>query len=810
VIFVLLAAQETPMRKYLPFLFFLSVQALFAQKAQVFNISTLRPIEDVFVVSTNNTQSELSDQNGRFSLDSFKLSDTLILQHPSFQSKVITLASVVAQNRTVYLQEKAIDLGVFVVRANKRIAKREDIPNKVNAIGRKEIEFQNPQTSADLLAQSAEVFVQKSQLGGGSPMIRGFAANKVLIVVDGIRMNNAIFRGGNLQNVINLDPLILDKTEVIFGPGSVIYGSDALGGVMNFSTRKPRSFKDSSGFKIGSTMRYSSANNERTIKAYLETGRGAWSSLTVASASLYDDLKAGRNRSASQGDFGKRTWYVDRLNNRDSIVANDKDHIQRFSGYNQFNLSQKISFRPSDSVSWHYSLLYSTTSDIPRYDRLIETRNGLPRNSEWYYGPQQWLMNHLNVEIRKKAFLFDRLDAHLAHQFFLESRHDRRFRSDELRSRTERVNLLTLNLDLDKNINEKNELFYGFEFNRNVVESEAEQTNILSGASRAVASRYPEGGSSTRQLAAYLSHQYKQNEQSTILWGVRYTRNHLYSDFRESTFYDFPFQELTIQSDAVTASLGYTYRPWSSWQFNLSLSSGFRSPNVDDVSKVFDSEPGRVVVPNDDLLPEYAYNAELGALRQLGDRGQVQLNVFYTYLQNAIVREVADFNGLDSIVYDGVLSEVLRWENTGQAFVAGVSYSLMFNLTDNFGLKSSMTYMQGEDLENQETLRHVSPLFGSTGLAFVTEKVRSELYANYNGAIPFDRLAPSEKSKTHLYGPNGSAAWYTLNWKFTFRPSVTVALSAGVENILDLHYRPYSSGISAAGRNLFISFRADI
>ena len=116
---------------------------------------------------------------------------------------------------------------------------KKEVPVKINTITKKEADFFNPQTSADLLTASNEVFVQKSQLGGGSPMIRGFAANSVLLVIDGVRMNNAIYRSGNLQNVISLDPNTIERTEVIFGPGSIIYGSDALGGVFSFTSRNP-------------------------------------------------------------------------------------------------------------------------------------------------------------------------------------------------------------------------------------------------------------------------------------------------------------------------------------------------------------------------------------------------------------------------------------------------------------------------------------------------------------------------------------------------------------------------------------------
>ena len=123
-----------------------------------------------------------------------------------------------------------------VLSANKWEQRVSEVPNHILKISRSTILQNNPQTTADLLQQAGPVFVQKSQLGGGSPMIRGFATNRVLLVVDGVRMNNAIYRSGNLQNVISIDPLALENAEVILGPGSVIYGSDAIGGVMDFHT----------------------------------------------------------------------------------------------------------------------------------------------------------------------------------------------------------------------------------------------------------------------------------------------------------------------------------------------------------------------------------------------------------------------------------------------------------------------------------------------------------------------------------------------------------------------------------------------
>ena len=159
----------------------------------------------------------------------------------------------------------ATELDEIVVSANRWKQNSKSIPQKISVITASKVALQNPQTAADLLTISGKVFMQKSQQGGGSPMIRGFATNRLLYAIDGIRMNAAIFRGGNIQNVISLDPFATESTEVLFGPGSVMYGSDAIGGVMSFQTLTPQFSSEEKAFVTGSAVtRYSSANNEKT------------------------------------------------------------------------------------------------------------------------------------------------------------------------------------------------------------------------------------------------------------------------------------------------------------------------------------------------------------------------------------------------------------------------------------------------------------------------------------------------------------------------------------------------------------------
>ena len=150
--------------------------------------------------------------------------------------------------------KKQINLTEVVVSVNKWEQKLNEVPNKITKINKTEIIRNNPQTAADLLGQTGTVFIQKSQLGGGSPMIRGFATNRILLVIDGVRMNNAIYRSGNLQNIISIDALGTQTAEVIFGPGSLIYGSDAIGGVMDFHSLNAGFSKDKKMLVSGSAL----------------------------------------------------------------------------------------------------------------------------------------------------------------------------------------------------------------------------------------------------------------------------------------------------------------------------------------------------------------------------------------------------------------------------------------------------------------------------------------------------------------------------------------------------------------------------
>ena len=767
-------------------------------------------VANVAIFNAEKTKSALSGESGKVAIDDFNDDEKIYFQHPSYKDISIKKADLKKMNWTVSLQKRIVEIEEFVISAYRWEQKVNEIPNKITRISQKEIEFANPQTTADLLAGSNEVFVQKSQLGGGSPVIRGFSTNTVLLVVDGVRMNNAIYREGNLQNVISLDANSIESSEVIFGPGSVTYGSDALGGVMDFHTLKVKlSTAEEKQFSGNAFARYSSANMEKTGHLDFNFGFQKIGLLTSITYSSYDDLRMGSNNNS---DY-VRSEYVKQLNGIDSIFKNEDKNIQIQSGYNQINIMQKLRFRPSEKMDLTYAFHYSRLSDVPRYDRLIQYSGDNLKYGEWYYGPQKWMMHSLNASYLKSNKLFDKAKLTAAFQDYEESRHDRKYRNVNLRERTEKVKAYSLNLDFDKSLKSENQLFYGIEAVYNSVKSTGQNKNIETGEISPESTRYPDGKNNYTTLAAYVGYKDNLGEKLTLISGLRANYVSIYSTLEDTSFYNFPYDEIQVENSALNGSVGLVYRPNKKWQMNMNLSSGFHAPNIDDMAKVFDSEPGNVVVPNENLKPEYAYNIDFGIQKQFGDFMVFNATAFYTYLTNAFVRRDFTFNGQDSILYDGQMSKVLAIVNADKAQIYGFSSSLDITISSKLKFYSIINYTKGED-QDGIALRHVAPLFGSTKLTYTKTKFTASVFANYNGEISYNNLAPSEQDKPYMYAvdKNGnpySPAWWTLNIMTSYTIKNLGTLSLGMENILDNRYRPYSSGIVAPGVNLIVGLRAN-
>jgi len=720
------------------------------------------------------------------------------------------LATALAHAQT----DDPYNLEEVVVSGNRFPEQRRDVAQKIDVIKASSIRFSNAPTMAELLTESGKVFVQKSQLGGGSPVLRGFEASRILLVVDGVRMNNAIYRAGHLQNVITLDQSILDRLEIGYGPSSLAYGSDALGGVMHFHTKNPNLLSEGENAISGSAfMRYATAADALSGNFTLNAANEKFGSLTAFSYNDFNDLRAGTVFNEHNEGFFERPYYVVTENGVDQLVKNADKYTQVYTGYTQYDILQKFLYQQKANLSHTLNFQYSTSSDVPRYDRLTDPLNDDSlRNAEWYYGPQERLLAAYTMNHFRTAGFYSNMRITASYQDIEESRHNRRFDRTGLEHRTENVAVMGLNVDFEKKIG-KHDVTYGAETYYNDVRSVANEENIITGEISPLDTRYPNGGSSMQNVGAFITHSMKfGNDRFVLNDGLRYNYSILQANFEDKSFFPFPYDAISQKNDGLTGSLGLIYSPDVKTKFALLVSTGYRTPNVDDLTKVFESAAGSVIVPNPELGPEKTINADLNLVKIFGDIVELELTGFYSRFTDYIAVEPGTFDGSDSIVYDGVPSEVLTTVNKGSAYLFGGNAGLDVRLIKGLTLASYITYTYGR-IETDTTpypLDHIPPVYGKTSLRFEKNKITLDAFALYNGwkRIEDYNIVGGEDNDQYAT-PEGMPAWFTLNLKAQYTINDHIGIQAGCENILDHHYRYFASGVSAPGRNVYVALRAN-
>ena len=779
----------------------------FSQTITIRDISTLEPLEKAVIQDKNNKQ-VFTDVKGKADISTLNKEDSILI----FSFGYSTKRAFVTTDATINLSSKSVNLDEIVLSANRKSEHKIDVPYSMEIIKQKDIEFSNPATSGDLLLNTGQVFVQKSQAGGGSPSLRGFEANKVLLVIDGVRMNNAIYRGGHLQDVMTIDPNMLERTEIIFGPSSTIYGSDALGGVMHFYTKNAQFSSDEKMLvKTNAMVRYASAAQEKTGHLDFNLGWKKIASLTNITYSDFGDLKSGSNKLMGYSNTWNRVYYQDRINDRDTMIKNADKNLQKGSGYSQIDIMQRFNIKTGKYFTHNLNFQYGSSGFLPRYDRLNgDYSGGKFKFAENGYGPQKRLLAAYTLNYDGKTLITDNVKVILAYQKIDQDRITRRFQNLNRKTQKEDVTVLSVNVDAYKLIKEKHEVRYGIELTNNDVQSTANFKNISTNVETPADTRYAGGGSKMATFAAYVSHAWELSKTLVITDGIRYTNTRLTSKFTDTTFFKFPFTTANQNNQAVTGNLGFTWKLENDYKVSLLANTGFRAPNVDDMSKVFESST-YVVVPNPTLKPEYTYNFEMGISKVIKGRYKFDLTGFYTNLTNALV--VADFklNGNDSAMYNGFNTKVKATQNANNAYIYGVSGGVQFDFNDHVSFKSVINYTYGRyidaKLDTVIPLDHIAPVFGQTSISYKGKGFDGEFFMRYNGKKSLADYSPSGEDNLQYATVNGMPGWFTLNIRLGVNLTKNLRLNAACENITDNKYRAFASGMNAAGRNFILSLR---
>ncbi len=852
--------------------------------------STKEPIIGANIYTEDFSFNTTTDFDGKAVIEGLKYRDEVIISYIGYKTLTIAIYEIRRRKGQIALEVDAVELaGVEVV--GRRDDRIEELPYQIERIVSKDIAFNNAQTAADVLDKNGGLFVQKSQMGGGSPIIRGFEANRVLLVVDGVKMNNAIYRNGHLQNAITVDPAMLEQAEVIYGPGSLTYGSDALGGVVHYRTKDPKLAMGEEKHVSETNMyaRFSSANVEKAVHVDFSQGSKKWGSFSSLSFVDYDNLIAGSVRPAAFPKYGLQEYTA--VTFADNSLGEVRDNVEKpnrqwGTSYGQIDFLQKIKFQPSDKLNFIANFQYSSSTNIPRYDNLVDTVGTADELKwiDWYYGPQQRILASLKTRILDKPF-FDKATIITSFQKIDEDQYSRKFNS-EWRSATETdVYVYSLTADFDKYLDDSERLniSYGLDISRNDVLSSAYDRNVKNAKSHLVQvegpdiiTRYPSQGSVLDAYGTYVNGKWKsENERLSAEAGLRYSHVRITSTFGENDPIAWPqnyIDGIRLNNSAITYGMGITYQTENKWQFRTLAATAFRSPNVDDFAKIREKN-GYITVPNPNLTPEKAFTVEGTVAKEFGQVKinqetknktgrsiKVSLTGFRTGLKDALVRRNFTLpDGSNTLFKDNEILEVQSNLNAENATVYGFSGTLKINLADKLILSSSLNITKGTSnfIDNIEGIvvdtivpfAHIPPMYGRTSLTYQLGNLKLSGVIRYNGRkrpneyavssvninsfgeLIFNRTGTSDNIDYTPYGYvdgngdpciavggrdqtinctqnyAGTLAWTTYNFYSDYQINDKLAVNFAVENILDLHYRPFSSGVSSPGRNFVIGLR---
>ncbi len=795
------------------------------------------PLEGVAIFNKEKDKSTITNIYGKASLDSFSKNDSLYFQFLGYKNLKFSLFDII-ENDIKYVKmipENQILQEVFLSVARSRTSANK-IAEKVSIVSAKEIDNRPALTGAEILEISPSIRIQKSQGGGGSPVLRGFEANRVLLVVDGVRMNNAIYRSGHLQNAITVDPHNIERVEIVFGSSSVGYGSDALGGVIHYYTKSPEINRENV-FSHEFTSSFNSANSSSINNLTTSLSFKKWGSITSFSYSNFGDILSGTNRSHGYPSWGLTNYYSEnnRNNYSPSPTYNATPDLQKNTGYNQYDLFQKFSFRLPKNMLLNLNIQYSSSSDIPRYDKLSEIKNQNLKYSEWYYGPQKRLFvsPQLKFFVGKPWLKKGTITGAL--QDVKESRINRKFDEFTRFYYDEKVGVYSLNADFYGS--RSNVSFsYGLELTHNSIESTASSKDLVIKNGRisdlvnfkTVPSRYPDNGSSYSSYAAYFNFIYEMNEKLTFNAGFRITSTLLKAKWNDETRVNKLLSSLNLKKQALTGTIALTYILKEKWQLSSLISSGFRNPNIDDIGKVRENS-GVLLVPNSFLKPEYAYTLDAGILHSEKDKSKYfSLRGYITLVSRHIVRDNFSIFGdtttesLETIIYNG--DEVITQanKNLGDRFIYGLSSELGYRLNKNFNSEASFTFTKANKDYSVGPMSSIPPFFGSFYLNYESSKLTSKIHWKFSASKgPFEYSWGGEDGldETPIIEPNslddrvkyaGSPKWNILSFLSQYKFSEKTKLKFGITNIFDVHYRTFASGISSEGRSFYIGIKTKI
>lgn len=680
-----------------------------------------------------------------------------------------------------FLAPGAIQLNQgIIVSASRFQSKKFNSPFSISSISSNELKEAFPRSTPEALVANG-AWVQKTNHGGGSPFVRGLTGYHTLLMIDGIRLNNATFRSGPNQYLNTLDPLLLSNIEIIRSSGSVQYGSDALGGTVHFFTKVPQfSTTGQTTFKPHIIAKYVSQGLNgihHTVSNSLFPGmeRTIRSEATIAGKNI-----------AFYGEVGTKKF--------NDIDASARLGTLKPNGYDEYDADAKLLVKKEKHL-FTAAFQMVRQNNVPLYHKIVTGTYAL-----YHFDPQFRSLAYVKHEVQIGDRWARKINTTLYTQHSVEERHKQKtgeiiqtIESDKVRSTGATIDLLSAPT--------KNWTFNsGIDFNHDKVKSSTRTENPDHSETQYSRGLYPDNAYAWN-VALFSLHQLTLNR-FVINTGIRFNNFHI-------TTLDTIFGNTSLTPSALVGNIGLSYLLNDHFRLTSMLNTGFRAPNINDVSS-FGIADFRYEIPSSDLKPEKSVSYEVG-FRQKSSKISSTFSVFITGLTNLITNVPASYLGQDSVLINEETGEYIRYykkENTDKAYIWGFEAETEMQILSWLNSYGRLYYSFGQDLSRNEPMRRIPPINGVLGInLFPGEK--AHIRAEFLFAGTQDRLSGGDIADNRI-PEGGTPGWDLVNISAGYTGIYWMDVNIGISNLFDTAYRSHGSGVDGYGRNIWLGIQFNL
>jgi outer membrane receptor protein involved in Fe transport len=649
----------------------------------------------------------------------------------------------------------------IIVTASRKKQSIENMSTAVSVITKEDLKTKNNTLLPDLLKGEAGIYIQQTTPGQGIPIIRGLKGSENVHLIDGMRLNTAFFRNSPNQYMALVDPFMTEQIEVIRGPASVLYGGDALGGVVNVISHTPEFFGEEWENQGSLFISYDTAD-EKTL-SHLE-----WD---------FGNEKIATTFGLSYQDIGIRT-----IGGGDEIP---------FTSYSSKAFNNKWVFNLNEEQKINFTYQYLNQPSTPRVDDLIAGYGQTePDSSMFLFAPNERQFAHLAFINDKATSLYDASEYHLAWQRIKDHRNKSNFDSENIDTEQNESSLLSFQSSFNKKLSSINDITYGLDYYHDTISSAKQR--LSDGVQFDRESRFPDD-STMRHIGVFadMTHYFESQE---LVFGLRY------SDYA----IDLNNSEVandTLDLTDLTWHLGWLKHVNENNNIYSNLGRGFRPPNIFDLGQVGERPGNRYNIINTDVEPETVHTLDFG-WRHFTNKWNIDMAVFYSKYDDKIASvETGDLTDSGQII--------VQSQNLNNVILYGFESSFKYQANADSEFKAVINYTWGEEDSGTEVepADRIPPL---NGLISYERQLNDKW--SINPKIVFsdtqDRLS-SRDSRDPRINPNGTGGFTTYNFYANLKVSDKSDLRFGLENIFDKKYREHGSGLDATGRNVHISFNQE-